>query len=388
MTITIGGSNLEKNDNRLIAFVLAYFLMQAINLFVKMGPNNLPMWELFSYSVLALYLVRALYSVFLKKKLLKFIIVEFIVALCFGFTWLLNSSLNDGYSSIVFHSLFVYIPLGWCVFCIDNYSILAKKLYHLSWPISIILLYLSNHLSASIYDYYMMLGYTLLLPLLVVLDHFLHDHKWYDLLIIVPTFVTILVVGSRGPLVCFFAYILLKLLFWENITKRRKVLIVIIAITIGVVFSLCYKTFVIAIFNLLLRNGISSRTLIFIINDNYTDSGRFELYRFFINEIKARPFLGWGLSGGWKSSVYPHNIYIELMLAFGVVLGSVVSVVFTVFIWKGITKKNSELRRLTHIFVSICISLLFSNSFIMEQTFFILLALCIKNTSWGDLSER
>lgn len=129
------------------------------------------------------------------------------------------------------------------------------------------------------------------------------------------------------------------------------------------------------------HNGINSRTLTLILhNDFWThDSGRLPLYRFYFSQIHNQPLLGYGIAGGWKAAgLYPHNIFLELFLAFGLPLGLACSLGFIWIIVRAVLHRTDVYGRTTLIFASMTFSLLFSGSFLMFSYFYIFLFLSFK----------
>ena len=72
-------------------------------------------------------------------------------------------------------------------------------------------------------------------------------------------------------------------------------------------------------------------------------SGRNMVHEKVLSAISEKPVLGYGFLGdsGFQNGGYPHNLFLELWVQFGVVIGSIlVALVFYLFIKSFIMKKN------------------------------------------------
>lgn len=366
-----------KFDKRLADFVSIYFLVQAANLAVKLWLGEFTMWSMLSKGILAVFLLIALPGL-LRRNICFSLSVEIVVTIGFLSAILMETSGRTDILSIMFNSLVVYVPLGLCVYNVSNYDVLLKRLYLFSWPTQIILIVVSLNMTASLHAYYMPLGYALLFQGLIVADHYQHCKKWYDLLFLIIDLIAIVLVGSRGPLVCIATYIILQVLFSEKMTSGKRVKWIFFALFVLILFIIFYKDILIFISGILDSMGVSSRTIRTLANMNFTDSGRANIYSQSWETVLKRPVIGWGLTGGWTNSMYPHNIFLELVMSYGLFLGLICSILWIYTMFSGIRQSDFSRRRLAHILVSITISLLFSDSFIMNQTFFMCLAICLQ----------
>ena len=79
------------------------------------------------------------------------------------------------------------------------------------------------------------------------------------------------------------------------------------------------------LYNYLYAIGINSRTLALLSYDIGHMSGRDKLYRFFLKEIFSHPLAIHGINGEQALGYnYPHNIILELLYQFGIVLGGLI----------------------------------------------------------------
>lgn len=374
--------NTSIEDRKCINYVTAYLIVQALNYYVKLILIDFNYWSYISKAILAFYLINAL-TVILKKQCIKFIGTEVILLICFLYTYIIGDINEDSFSSIVVNTIGVFIPLSFSVLSISEFRLFQERLYKSSWLISVILLAIAVQQKASIYNYNMPLSYAIVLQLLIVLDHYFYERKWYDLLTTGILFFAILIVGSRGPILCVLVYLMLKIVLSNSINMKRRTLFIIIAIVISGLLIINSEYILLNTIEMLNKYGISSRSLYYLYTHNNSDSGRGEIYKLFYSKIISGPLLGYGIAGGWVNSNYPHNIFIEIILSYGLILGSFLAILYIFITIKGVRLKDNLCQRLAMIFVSYSVSLLISNSFILEPIFFITIPLCLLDTRFS-----
>lgn len=141
-----------------------------------------------------------------------------------------------------------------------------------------------------------------------------------------------LIWGARGCLLCYIIYFVLYLAYRKKSYKTMIRMIIMIFILL-IVYLFGIQNILIALSNVLGSFGISSRTISSItaltkIIGN--DSGRGEIWSILIRKMWERPVLGYGIMGDryllnqyLSSSVtlYSHNLFIEILISFGIPIG-------------------------------------------------------------------
>lgn len=209
-----------------------------------------------------------------------------------------------------------------------------------------------------------------------------------DLLFITVGFFCLFIAGTRGPLVCTLAAMVLKVLL---LRKGRKTFAYV---TIGVIAIILVQTNILTMLLNLLGNflssiGITDLRIIDLYNKgNMADtSGRSDLQSIVIEAISQRPFRGYGV--GYDRMLldgsYVHNIILETVVTFGVLFGGLFIIGLILVIVRAFFSKDDSLRIIAFIFfTAIIVKLLFSVSFLTCREFSIFLGLCIG----GILKER
>jgi O-antigen ligase len=187
--------------------------------------------------------------------------------------------------------------------------------------------------------YNMFFGFNILIPTLFHINEFFkskNKHYFFLFLLIIELFM-ILVYANRGCLLPI-AFIFFYKLLLEN-KKRTAVLLPFVVICCFIIY-LIGNTILESIANLFEQYGISSRTLWYFLSGEISDStGRDEIWKNSIEMIKERPILGWGLGGEFyrlaalegvvdvDNSFTPHNGVIQNLVSFGVLFGSIATLI-------------------------------------------------------------
>ncbi|WP_409228222.1 O-antigen ligase family protein [Gudongella sp. SC589] len=194
----------------------------------------------------------------------------------------------------------------------------------------------------------------------------------------------IVTVGSRGPLLAYLAYVIIYML----INFKKHYILVTIVTVLGSVFYFNFYKAISYIVNFLAKKDIYSRTLYKILDGTITSgTGRDSLFEESIYLIRNNPFTGVGIGverihifenvysamgrSQMLSSSYPHNLFIELIVQFGVVIGLLISAIILVITIKAIFTGDSYSKNFALIFFGIgFMQLMVSSSYLLSPYFF------------------
>jgi hypothetical protein len=364
----------NRQDKNLANFIVGYYFVQALNLLVKLVIGDFALWTPLSRGSLIILLLFS-FKPMINRNGRAFFWTEILFAVLFGYTFLFHHASFSNYRSIVMNVFTVFIPMAIAAASIYDKSILLKRMYFMAWPTQLILIYIL--LTRSSFSYSMIGGYTLLFQALIVFDHLLKTHKWYDLLACMVDLTVIFIFGSRGPILCVLAIIVIKILFNPSISKGKRITFMLLTfVAIGATFFF-YNDIINGLILITNKLGYSSRNLYLLLNGRITsESGRDSIQRAYLESIKNGPVLGSGIAGGWISvDTYPHNIVIELLVSFGPVLGILTCIAVAYITIYAINNKDEDKRRLAHILFAYSISLLLSDTFLKSPMFFMLMAI-------------
>lgn len=381
---TICGKKLITADELLCGCIAFYYAIQVLNrvqLMLMLSSATLALLLRFGTYCCVVFILMGL--ICNKANLVGFAVLEILVVLLF-----LQSLVAGNLSSLDWKTVYkriatTFIPLAMAAYNIRDRQKLIRFIYPVavaSIPILIGAVKLSYGRWQSSYD--MSLGYVMVFSCLILLAQFSLNKKIHNLILAVILICYILFIGSRGPIICVIGFGLIELLLSNQLSKKERV---------GLIFAFsAILSFIWAFSDTLLETiyrvsqyfGFESRTLFFLVQGAVDyDSGRSALYSYYMNLIGQKPLLGYGVMGAWiEDGMYPHNIVIELVLAFGYPLGILLLACLIGLSVSAIRRKSDRFdNALVVIFVSFCLYLMVSNSYLNTWQFFICLALCLPN---------
>ena len=236
-------------------------------------------------------------------------------------------------------------------------------------------------------------GYAMAFVLLVVFVTYTFEKKRWMLLMSALCGILILDSGSRGSLVCLFAFALLFLVDakWNKKERIRNFFAVSAAGGIALL-SMNYLIKLIVI--LADKFHITSRTITMLAEgEAMDDNGRGDIHKLILTHIKEKPLTGYGAFGdrqfigpkfNWG---YSHSIVYEMWADFGVILGTLFLGGLVFLIAKAIfEEKDARYRGAMMVVASVGARLALSNTFWGDPYFWMMVALL---TKWlFDLRKR
>lgn len=262
------------------------------------------------------------------------IFIVLIAALVMSKMYLLHSNevLDSAVDDIMQSCIFYYLAIRIFPFDEKSMNVLRATSYMIAILMSVDI-FLFSHMSGS---YSMENAYILLYGFaLLCIPTFMRKFV-FDYFMLVLFIVLIFACGTRGPLL----FALLILIFTSNIkivaNKKNVFLVVLACIVLGAI--LIVALFDKDMFDGLDGNIFSKRILTKIISGNFfSSSDRLEIYKPAWNYCLQHVLVGCGplndrviLSDYFNSKIvtgfYPHNIYLELCMQFGLILGSILFV--------------------------------------------------------------
>lgn len=234
-------------------------------------------------------------------------------------------------------------------------------------------------------------GYGVLMALCFISIYLLKEKiRWVIIPILVGLF-GILIYGSRGTMIGFLLGICFLILTYNNgRMKMRNYISLFLGIGIGI-FLLSDAG--LRIISDLLRNmGVSSRFIDSLVDFSFnnfeeTSNGRWVIWTTVINMIKNGPFYGYGVFGerntvyalGMKWG-YSHNIFLELLVSFGWLIGSIIIIVLIIGMVRFFIKvKDKNEKLLFVIFLTLSFELLLSNTLWLHFAPWALMALYVNH---------
>lgn len=359
----------------------AYYMVEAINLTIKsIFPIGDRLWSMMSNGFIVLLGILILLTIgpVLKRTCKSFIMVELALAILFLTSFLQGNAQTGLLLSTAFRTLAVSVPIAFHVAAIKNKQILYNTLLIVSYIlIPILILVFIMNMNRSHY-YSMPVSYALLLPILMQMNEFLDKRRIINLTLSVIGTISILLFGARGPLLGIGMFLALKYL-----SSRRniieKILVVFSTISFIVLLLVFSEQIGEPIINILQSRGIYSRTLnVFARGSILYESGRAKLFAYYLDLVKMKPFLGWGIKGGYiAAGSGPHNMLIGFLVAFGCIFGGLLCAGAISLVTRVFFVKDKVLQKLVAIYCARNIGLFFvSGGFLDNVNWCIFIALC------------
>jgi hypothetical protein len=322
----------DKYDIQLTNFIWLFYFVQILNTSLKIiFPINDILWNLISNTFLGFLLLVLLLRVhiIIKRNLYSFIFIELVFFILFIFSFILGFANISILLEFALWTLGISIPLSLFLYSINDKSIFLDrsiKYSRLILVVSVFSLFMMNDSET----YVISLSYFMLLPLLFILLAPKKFTNKIDIIFIFVTMISLLFFGARGPFNGIFYALILKVIRDYKLITSKKLIIILISIIFIIFYALNIDDINFYIIDRLNQFGIYSRTLRrFFYGGIFDTSGRDSLWSYYIDLIKMKPIIGWGIGGGWLSrGEGPHNGIIEIYLAHGLFLGTFLSVLF------------------------------------------------------------
>lgn len=191
--------------------------------------------------------------------------------------------------------------------------------------------------------------------------------------------------GSRGALIVPLSYIFFQMFFFTEDTFSKKELVKRILIALAFLACILFYEQILSVLISMFRSlGLGSRSIESLIEGNIGDlNGRDNLWMYSLELIRKNFFTGLGPYGDryYLSTIYnwgyPHNIFLEFLLEFGI-LGLIMLIVLIISSFKIIRQKRDyEFKAIFVVFFSNSLKLLVSDSFWYNSFFWSVLALIV-----------
>lgn len=206
--------------------------------------------------------------------------------------------------------------------------------------------------------------------------------------------VCLILAGTRGPIVCLLAVILFRFLIFEK-NLLRKLAAIFLCVISGIVMLSGIGLRILLILNGFFASfGVSNlRIMDYIMDGSILDGSSREYFaEILLTAIIRKPIVGYGVGGDTVllNGFYAHNIVLEVLVAFGVIIGSAFLVWIAFLSLRALVSGNDNIRKIgIGLFCGIVVKLFLSSTFIISREFFLFLGLCVAAGKWsGQMKER
>ncbi|ASS96096.1 O-antigen ligase family protein [Peribacillus simplex] len=242
---------------------------------------------------------------------------------------------------------------------------LLKNLYYVSICSMLLLAY--QPFVGDFNQIGMMYGYKVLLSVSIVMlyTNLYHKSKFHYL-VVAYFFVMCILFSSRGALIILISYLLVLLFTNNSMVKKVKNAYGLILVSL---LFIAFSGFIINTLSSVAPNTSSSRTVIDKLEASmfFSDNGRNYIKEIYWNLIENNLYKGVGIGVDrlMTGQPFPHNIYIELLAHFGVILGNILIIIILIRLYKGYIQKDFVKRHLILLLIfSTFFKLFFSDTYL------------------------
>lgn len=321
-----------------------------------------------SFLPVIIYVLKSSKKIFNARSIALFLIATLVYLLTF-FRGILTSKIILYYFRTI-----IGITLLSSILAIKDLTVLKKCFFNHVYVVFLISIFVIL-VNKSEVSYMMQFSY-LLLPFVCIMSiRFFSEKekKFIHLLMIFIELILMFSYGSRGPLLCYAVFLLLYFLVAGKSLIAKIVLLVTLALIITNLTQILNF-----IGNTFISFGIESRTIDLITSGSILyGSGRDEIYSLIVSKINERPLIGWGPMGEYLFiDEYAHNIVLEILFDFGIVMGGIVLLlIFLPIVFSFFNTKKELLPFFIAVLSYGVVSLFFSGSYLIEDSFYVFLAL-------------
>lgn len=337
----------SKEDKKISISIISPFVILMIQSLVLYYFNIMDtaqgnLVQLISKIIVGLIFMYSL-PIVLKRSNRLFIFMYSISIFIFSLNYLFFNQNAIYLKDVLFQHFFVCLPCFIYSMSIKDKEILkviTKRASLMIYSIGVLIGILIFTKKMRMDKYSMSIGYYMLLPTIVYINQFFEEISIkYAILSIISTIIT-LAIGSRGPIMCIGIYVV----FYQIINFKRinvKGFFINILIIISALFGMLYlKQILISLSTVLSQFGIHSRSIILFLQGEVNLSGREDIYGEILCKIKDNPITGIGIAGDrLLTGTYSHNIIIEVISGFGVLIGLIILIILGIIVIKSLRLK-------------------------------------------------
>lgn len=231
-------------------------------------------------------------------------------------------------------------------------------------------------------EYYMREAYVVLPYIIYAIWCALREHSILDILISLLGIFLLFSYGTRGPIVCLIAFIMLYVILIAK-SKYKLPLVVGMIACVGIV-AMNVDAILSFFIELMPKIGMSNRVFMSMADNafiNYENSSNRDIIiEQLWGALKVSEPFGYGLCGSWNiCGGYAHNFILDILISFGIPIGSIFILATLLLFLKGFLSCSSDNEK-GFFLILICsgfLKLFISNFFLRESLFWLLIGYCI-----------
>lgn len=206
------------------------------------------------------------------------------------------------------------------------------------------------------------------------------EFKWYRLVVFLISALSLLMMGTRGAVLCLLVFIVLCSAVTIRFKRPLLLLAMAVICILFVVFKELTDRLMEAAYSISESLGLSTRVFDKLLSGNFAVSDA----RTYLRErvryyLLAYPVVGLGIYGDRAVSggQYVHNLFLEIYGHFGFLMGTLITAAFIILFYRGIRgvfkSGNRNAQLIVLLLIGCCFKLLVSSSYLREPFFWLLL---------------
>ncbi len=216
-------------------------------------------------------------------------------------------------------------------------------------------------------------AYNLLPHTCLAFYYLMKEFKWRRLILFLVAAIAILMMGSRGPVLCVGLFVVIFSVLTIRLRRPYVLIGIIVLCAIFVLIPNLFDYMIQGAYVLGQRFGLSTRIFDKILSGNFTaSSGRATIRQQIHYYLQNEPVVGLGLYGDRyvTKGFYAHNLFLEIYAHFGYLLGTILMVSFVILILRGMIyvfkSKDENARCISLLLLCCCCKLMVSSSYLRE----------------------
>lgn len=264
--------------------------------------------------------------------------------------------------------------------CVEDVQMLKNMLEKLAYvTVGLSLLYYIATVSNGGAPQYMTFSYNMLFSVTLLIILWIQKFSWPRMITGVVGAVMIFIAGCRGALLGLLISVIIYDWFGGSTRTQKQRLSRALLVLLGLLAIIFWRNILEAIASILDSLDIPSRTIYLLLEDAFLeDSGRSHLLDTAVQKFSV---VGHGLYGDRLAlnGTYIHNMFVELVFDYGMILGAGLALLWIIVLLVGATRTPAEYRLLICALLSVgCVKLFFSGSFLnQEPGVYLLLGMCL-----------
>lgn len=204
--------------------------------------------------------------------------------------------------------------------------------------------------------------------------------KWRRLALFLLAAVCLVLMGTRGPVLCLLVFMFISILLTIRTQKPLVILGMVTLFLMLLLFGSMTDLLIEWAYSIADTFGLSTRFFDKMLAGNITESSGRSIIRqritYYLSEYRLT---GLGIYGDLivAQGLYAHNLFLELWAHFGYYIGSLIIIAFLVFISCGVAYcikiKDENAKLIIFLLLSYCVKLMLSSSYLREPFLWIML---------------